>query len=99
MIPAAFEYRTPESLGDALALLSKYREDAKVLPGGHSLIPALKLRLLAPAVIVDLRRVPFLNAIEPSEDGVLIGALVTHHQIETSSLIKARCPPLQETAT
>ncbi len=101
MIPAAFEYRAPETLEEALDLLSKHREDAKVLAGGHSLIPALKLRLAAPAVVVDLRRIPGLSSIEPADgggDGFQVGALVTHHEIETSPLVRARCPLLVETA-
>jgi len=98
MIPPPFEYRAPESIEEALSLLSKHREDAKVLSGGHSLIPALKLRLAAPRVVVDLRRIAGLASIEPNGDGVRIGALVTHHQVEASSLVKARCPLLAEAA-
>lgn len=102
MIPTAFEYRSPETIEEALALLDKYREDAKVLSGGHSLIPALKLRLSTPAVVVDLRRIPGLSSIEalaPGEgDGFRIGALVTHHDVEASSLVKARSPLLSEVA-
>ena len=98
MIPAAFDYRSPDTIEEALSLLSKYREDAKVLTGGHSLIPALKLRLATPAVVVDLRRIRGLAAIESAGDGVRIGALVTHHEVEASPLIKARCPLLAEAA-
>lgn len=98
MIPAAFDYRAPESIREALSLLAKYQDDAKVLSGGHSLIPALKLRLAAPKVVVDLRRIPGLASIEPDQNGVRVGALVTHHQVETSTLVKARCPLLAEAA-
>jgi carbon-monoxide dehydrogenase medium subunit len=101
VIPAAFEYRAPESIDETLALLAKYREDAKVLAGGHSLIPALKLRFASPAVVIDLRRIPDLASIEATEahgGGFEVGALVTHHEVETSPLIHARCPLLAETA-
>lgn len=102
MIPAAFEYRSPETIEQALELLEKYREDAKVLSGGHSLIPALKLRLTTPAVVVDLRRIPGLTSMEPlpvaEGDGFRIGALVTHHDIEASPLVRARGPLLAEAA-
>jgi carbon-monoxide dehydrogenase medium subunit len=92
MIPTAFEYRTPETVEEALALLSKYREDAKVLAGGQSLIPMLKQSLCAPRVVVDLRRIPGLAAIEAVESGTRLGALATYRDVETSPLVKARCP-------
>ncbi|MBI4603168.1 MAG: xanthine dehydrogenase family protein subunit M [Planctomycetes bacterium] len=100
MIPA-LEYRTPESLEEALDLLERHGEEAKVLAGGHGLIPALKLRLAAPRVLVDLRRVPGLSSIEPlpeGGDGFVVGALVTHREIEVSPLVRARCPLLAEVA-
>ena len=67
MIPSAFEYVAPESLDDALAALRDGGEDAKVLAGGHSLIPLMKLRLAAPSLLVDLRRVPGLSGIQRGE--------------------------------
>lgn len=98
MIPWAFEYRAPETVEEALALLSKYREDAKVLAGGQSLIPMLKQYLCTPRVVIDLRRIPGLAAIEAVEAGVRIGSLATHRDVEASSLVKARCPLLSEVA-
>jgi len=84
MIPAEFDYVAPESLDAALAALREGGEDAKVLAGGHSLVPLMKLRLAAPALIVDLRRVPGLDGI--SEDGgtVRIGAMTRHHAVATA---------------
>jgi aerobic carbon-monoxide dehydrogenase medium subunit len=83
MIPDRFEYRAPESLEDALATLAEGGEDAKVLAGGHSLIPLLKVRMALPTMLVDLRRVPGLVGVQ-RENGVLrIGAMTTHHAVAT----------------
>lgn len=102
MIPAPFEYRSPETIEEALALLSRYREDARILTGGQSLLGVLKLRLATPAVLVDLRRVRGLSAIEPSREGTregfVIGALVTHREVEASPLVRARSPLLADVA-
>lgn len=96
MIAQAFDYSAPQTLQDALALLEN--GERKILAGGMSLIPLMKLRLASPAEIVDLGRVPNLNGITES-DGVLhIGAMATHHQVESSPLVRARCPLLAETA-
>ena len=96
MIPQNFEYATPASLKEALALLSA--GDAKILAGGMSLIPMMKLRLAAPGSVVDLGRVPGLNQISESAGVVHIGAMATHHEIETSPVTRSRCPLLTETA-
>ena len=83
MIPAEFDYVAPGSLDEALAALSEGGEDAKVLAGGHSLIPLMKLRLAAPSLLVDLRRVDELKSVA-RENGVLrFGALVRHHEVAT----------------
>jgi carbon-monoxide dehydrogenase medium subunit len=86
MIPASFEYHAPTSLEEAIALLRQYDGEAKVLAGGHSLLPMLKLRLLQPAALVDLRRIPGLAYIQPSGDGLTIGALTTYADIERAAL-------------
>jgi carbon-monoxide dehydrogenase medium subunit len=86
MIPAAFDYVAPESLDAALAALRDGGEDAKVLAGGHSLVPLMKLRLAAPSLLVDLRRVPGLSGIERSNGTVRIGAMTRHHDVATSDL-------------
>ena len=86
MIPAAFDYVAPESLDAALAALREGGEDAKVLAGGHSLVPLMKLRLAAPSLLVDLRRVPGLTGIDRSNGTVRIGAMTRHHDVATSDL-------------
>jgi carbon-monoxide dehydrogenase medium subunit len=99
MIPSAFDYHAPKTLARALALLKQHgRKDAKLLAGGHSLIPLMKLRLAAPGVIVDLGRIPGLNAIKESKGKIAIGAMATHYAIESSDLLKRLCPLLPETA-
>ena len=86
MIPAEFDYVAPETLDDAIAALRDGGEDAKLLAGGHSLIPLMKLRLAAPTLLVDLRRVPGLFGIERENGSIRIGALTTHHQVATGEL-------------
>ncbi len=99
MIPNSFDYHAPKTLKKALSLLKEHGEDAKVLAGGHSLIPVMKLRFAAPAVVIDLGRVGGLSNIRVSRDGTVhIGALVTHYAIESSRSLKSKCPLLPETA-
>ncbi len=97
MIPASFDYAAPETLKDALTLLSSNPE-AKVLAGGQSLIPILKLRLAAPAQLIDLGRIPDLHFIAETNGVIRIGGMTTHHQVETSDLLREKCPLLAETA-
>ena len=97
MIPQEFEYSSPSTLQDALALLSD--GSAKVLAGGMSLIPLMKLRLAAPEHVVDMSRVPGLDGIRQAPDGIHIGAMATHYQIESSPVLRAHCPLLAETAS
>jgi carbon-monoxide dehydrogenase medium subunit len=97
MIPQNFEYSAPNNLKEALALLSD--GNAKVLAGGMSLIPLMKLRLAAPDHLVDLGRVPDLKSIREEAGSVRIGATVTHYEIESSPLIRAKCPLLAEAAS
>jgi len=85
VIPAEFDYVVPETLDEALAALKDGGEDAKVLAGGHSLLPLMKLRLAAPTLLVDLRRVPGLSGIERSNGGWTIGAMTTHTAMENES--------------
>jgi len=98
LIPAPFEYRAPVSLAEALVILSKYGAEARVIAGGHGLIPALKMRFSTPALVVDLRRIPGLGAIEAAGDGVRIGALATHAEAAQSGVIAARAPLLAAVA-
>jgi carbon-monoxide dehydrogenase medium subunit len=84
MIPAEFDYTAPESLQDAIAALADGGEDAKLLAGGHSLIPLMKLRLAAPTLLVDLRRVPGLHGVQREDGHWRIGALTPHATLEHS---------------
>jgi aerobic carbon-monoxide dehydrogenase medium subunit len=85
VIPAEFEYLAPESVDEAVAALREGGEDAKLLAGGHSLLPLMKLRLAAPRLLVDLRRVG-LTGIEREDGAFRIGAMTTHHQVATAGL-------------
>jgi carbon-monoxide dehydrogenase medium subunit len=96
MIPQSFEYSTPATLKDSLALIQS--SDAKLLAGGMSLIPLMKLRLAQPERVIDLARIPGLNGIEAAGDLIRIGAMATHRDVESSSVIRAHCPLLAETA-
>jgi carbon-monoxide dehydrogenase medium subunit len=98
MIAESFAYHRPRTLAEALALLSQLGEDAKILAGGHSLIPAMKLRLARPRAIVDLGRVQELTSIMPDGSDVRVGAMATHAQIAESSVLRERCPLLPLTA-
>ncbi len=92
MIPISFDYEAPESIEDAIRLLGEGGEEAKLLAGGHSLVPLMKLRLAAPSLLVDLRRVPGLRGVESSNGGGVesstggfrIGAMTPHRQLELS---------------
>ena len=97
MIPATFDYLRPKNLDEAVKLLGQH-DDAKVLAGGHSLIPAMKLRLAQPKTVIDISRISDLSYIRESRDKILIGAMTTHHEIESSALLKEKCPLLPEVA-
>ena len=81
MIPADFDYVAPESIEDALTALREGGEDAKLIAGGHSLLPLMKLRLAAPTLLVDLRRIPGLSGIERANGGYTLGAMTCHHLV------------------
>lgn len=98
MIPSAFEYFTPSSVSEAVSLLSTYRDDAKLLAGGHSLIPLMKLRLAQPKYVIDLSRITELTSIRDEGDAIVVGALARHHAVETSDVIRQKCPVLAEAA-
>ena len=97
MFPAHFDYHRPNSLEAAIALLGQ-GEDTKVLAGGHSLVPAMKFRLAQPRVLVDISRIAGLNYIREESGAIAIGAMTTHYQIESSELLRKRCPLLPEVA-
>ena len=98
MIPAAFDYIVPDSLEAAAASLADAGENAKVMAGGHSLLPMMKLRLAQPSVVIDLKRLDSLRQIQLDGGALRIGALVTHHQVETSGEVADNCPLLAMTA-
>ena len=98
MIPAAFEYHSPKTLEDALRLLERHGDEAKVLAGGHSLLPLMKLRLAAPRYVIDLGRLRGMSYIREENGQIAIGALTTHAELEASALLRGRCPLLPETA-
>jgi carbon-monoxide dehydrogenase medium subunit len=95
MIPQTFEYTAPKTLDEAIALAGN---GAKLLAGGMSLIPMMKLRLAAPEHLVDLGRIKDLNYIREEGGALHIGATTTHYSVESSALVRAKCPLLAETA-
>ena len=94
MIPESFEYHAPTSLTEALTLLEKYGEDGKILAGGHSLLPLMKLRLASPKYLIDIGRIAELGYIREIDGKISIGAMTTHYALEFSDLLKAKCPLL-----
>jgi carbon-monoxide dehydrogenase medium subunit len=96
MIAENFEYSAPSSLKGALGLLAG--DDVKVLAGGMSLIPLMKLRLATPGQLVDIGRIPDLNYIREDKAVLRIGATTTHYQVETSAVVRSKCPLLAEGA-
>ncbi len=96
--PAPFDYYEAHSLEEAIKLLKEH-EDAKVIAGGQSLLPMMKLRLLRPSVLVDIGKIPELKYIREEGDHIAIGATVTHDEIAMSELIQSRCPLLSEAAS
>jgi carbon-monoxide dehydrogenase medium subunit len=98
MYPAQFDYHTPGTVREALDLLGRHKDDAKLLAGGHSLLPAMKLRLAQPKHLVDLRKVPGLSGIKEDGGVLAIGAMTSHFAVESSSVVKSKCPVLAATA-
>ena len=92
MKPAPFAYVRPESLEDAIGALAEHGEDARVLAGGQSLMATLNMRLSAPGILVDIGRVPGLAGIEEAGEGLRIGAMTRHADVETSELVAANAP-------
>jgi aerobic carbon-monoxide dehydrogenase medium subunit len=98
MIPSTFDYVAPSSLDDAVTLLREHGGEAKVLSGGQSLIPMLKLRLAAPTVLVDINRIPGLDYVEERDGALRIGALARESALERSAVVRDRYPLLYDTA-
>jgi len=98
MIATEFEYLAPGSLEEAVSLLRQHGDDAKLLAGGHSLIPIMKLRLARPRYLIDIGRVFGLDYIKEEGGALAVGALTTHHALETSQLLRSKQPLVPETA-
>src|SRR5215472_4949902 len=97
MIPPAFEYLRPNTIPEAIALLQQYGEDAKILSGGQSLIPMMKLRLARPAYLVDINRVSGLSYIKEEGGFLKIGGLAREAELESSPLIRSKYPIILDT--
>ncbi|OYN95807.1 carbon monoxide dehydrogenase [Enemella evansiae] len=98
MIPASFDYLAPTSVAEALAALAEHGDDAKVLAGGQSLLPVLRMRLNAPEVVVDIGHIDELRGIRDDGDAIVIGALTTHHEVIADPLVKEHALVLHKAA-
>ncbi|HEX5587238.1 MAG TPA: xanthine dehydrogenase family protein subunit M [Acidimicrobiia bacterium] len=94
MIPAAFDYVRADSVDGAVALLTEHGDDAKLIAGGHSLLPLMKLRLATPAVLVDVSRLDELSYVRDAGDHVAVGGLTRHHDVEHSDVLREHAPLL-----
>lgn len=92
MKPAPFAYHRPGSLAETFDLLDRYGEDGRLLAGGQSLVPALNMRLATPRAVIDINRLPGLDAIRQTPEGLVIGALARHEAVERSPLVAAQAP-------
>jgi carbon-monoxide dehydrogenase medium subunit len=99
MVTSSFQYFAPTSVAEAVELLEQHGEDAKLLAGGHSLIPLMKLRLAEPQVVIDLGRIGDMAYIREEDGGLAIGAMTTYAQLESSDLVAARASVLAEAAS
>ena len=98
MFPANFDYVAAHSIEEALRLMAQHGEDGKLLAGGHSLIPAMKLRLQAPQILIDLATVPGLRGVTVDSDNLVIGALTVHADVASSELVRKHVPALSDAA-
>lgn len=98
MIPPRFEYHAPKSVGEAVALLGQLGSEAKLLAGGHSLLPMMKLRFAQPAHLIDINRIPELRGIREAGGQVVIGAMTTENELINSPVVQAKLPLLAEAA-
>jgi carbon-monoxide dehydrogenase medium subunit len=99
MYPAPLEYHRAESVDDALALLARFGDDAKLIAGGHSLLPLMKLRFVQPAHVIDVRRIPALADVKNAGGVIAIGAATTHAAVATSAHVKGALPALADAAS
>ena len=98
MIPREFEYHAPGSVSDAIGLLDRLGDEAKVLAGGHSLLPMMKMRFAEPRHLVDLGRIAELRGIREDKGALVIGAMTTENDLIWSKLVQEKCPLLVEGA-
>jgi len=98
MYPEPFEYHRAGTAQEAVSLLARYGEEARLLAGGHSLLPLMKLRLAEPKHLIDVRRIPGLSGVKEERDALVIGAATPHHTLESSPLVRQRLPILAEAA-
>jgi carbon-monoxide dehydrogenase medium subunit len=98
MIPPAFDYHAPKTVGEAIGLLTSLGSDAKILAGGHSLLPMMKLRFAQPAHLIDINRIPELRGIREEGADVVIGAMTVENDLIASPLLQAKVPLLAEAA-
>jgi len=98
VIPAAFDYVRVESVAEAISALTEHGDDAKLLAGGHSLLPLMKLRLATPSVLIDVGRVPDLSYVRDEGDHVAIGALTRHHDVNHDPVLARHVPLLADVA-
>src|SRR6266567_7453038 len=98
MIAQSFEYHVPKTLAEASRLAAQFGAEGKILAGGHSVVPMRKLRLATPKHLIDVGRIADLSYIREDDGKIMIGAMTTHYQAESSDLLKTKCPLLPETA-
>lgn len=98
MIPTAFEYQRAASIDEAIKKLQETRGSGKLVAGGHSLVPLMKLRLSEPGVLIDIARIPGLSGVRERDGKIEIGAATVHHDVATSDLILKKCPVLADAA-
>lgn len=98
MIAQPFEYHVPKTLAEASQLVAQFGAEGKILAGGHSLVPMMKLRLASPKHLIDIGRIADLSYVREEHGKIQIGALTTHYKLESSELLKTKCPLLRETA-
>ena len=99
MIPASFDYSSPKTLSEAISLLKQYGSDAKILAGGQSLIPLMKLRLAAPKHLIDLNGITDLSYIRESDGRLAIGAMTRESELDSSELIRKKYSIIADTAS
>lgn len=98
MIPTPFDYERATSLDDALTRLASRKGDAKLIAGGHSLVPLMKLRLSEPKILIDIARIPDLSGIQEREGKIRVGAGTVHRVVQASPLVREQCPVVSDAA-